>query len=109
VTEGPASDDHGAPTGSSERPTGARRRFETWRKVMIAGALVLLAVTIGDAVVEGRPPRWITIPLGVTGYVLLMFGFVLAMKQRRDSAAKPSSTERRSSSDRSAGPRSDRG
>jgi hypothetical protein len=83
---------------TSEKPARRRRRFETWRKVMIAGALLLLALTIGDAAVEGRPARWISVPLGVIGYVLLMFGFVLAMRQRRE-AQERRVRERESSQD----------
>jgi small neutral amino acid transporter SnatA (MarC family) len=81
---------------TSEQPAGRRRRFETWRKVMIAGALLLLALTIGDAVMEGHPARWISLPIGMAGYALLMFGFVLAMRQRREAKEKRAARERES-------------
>jgi small neutral amino acid transporter SnatA (MarC family) len=84
---------------TSEQPAGRRRRFETWRKVMIAGALLLLALTIGDAVMDGHPARWISIPIGMAGYVLLMFGFVLAMRHRREAMQKRAARERESRPD----------
>jgi small neutral amino acid transporter SnatA (MarC family) len=85
---------------TSEQPAGRRRRFETWRKVMIAGTLLLLALTIGDALMEGHPARWISLPIGMAGYVLLMFGFVLAMRQRREAREKRAARERESRRDR---------
>jgi len=85
---------------TSEQPAGRRRRFETWRKVMIAGTLLLLALTIGDALMEGHPARWISLPIGMAGYVLLMFGFVLAMRQRREAMEKRAARERESRRDR---------
>ena len=85
---------------TSEQPAGRRRRFETWRKVMIAGALLLLALTIGDAVIEGHPARWISIPISMAGYVLLMFGFVLAMRRRREVQEERAARERESRPDR---------
>jgi small neutral amino acid transporter SnatA (MarC family) len=85
---------------TSEQPAGRRRRFETWRKVMIAGTLLLLALMIGDALMEGHPARWISLPIGMAGYVLLMFGFVLAMRQRREAMEKRAARERESRRDR---------
>jgi hypothetical protein len=79
---------------TSEQPARRRRPFETWRKVMIAGTLILLALTIGDAAMEGHPAPWIGVPLGVIGYVLLMLGFVLAMKKRREAQEKRAARER---------------
>jgi small neutral amino acid transporter SnatA (MarC family) len=84
---------------TSEQPVTKRRRFETWRKVMIAGTLLLLALTIGDAVMDGHPTRWISIPVGIAGYVLLMFGFVLAMRRRREVQEERAARERESSPD----------
>jgi uncharacterized iron-regulated membrane protein len=74
--------------------------METWRKVMIAGALVLLALSIGDAAIEGHPARWVSVPVGVMGYALLMFGFVLAMKRRREAQEERAARERESRRDR---------
>ena len=85
---------------TAEQPAGRRRRFETWRKVMIAGTLLLLALTIGDALMEGHPARWISFPIGMAGYVLLMFGFVLAIKQRREAQEERAARERESGQDR---------
>jgi cell division protein FtsW (lipid II flippase) len=67
---------------------------------MIAGALLLLALTIGDAVMEGHPARWISIPISMAGYVLLMFGFVLAMRHRREVQEERAARERESRPDR---------
>jgi small neutral amino acid transporter SnatA (MarC family) len=85
---------------TSEQPAGRKRRFETWRKVMIAGTLLLLALTIGDAVMDGHPSRWISVPIGMAGYVLLMFGFVLAMRRRREAQEERVARERESRPDR---------
>jgi small neutral amino acid transporter SnatA (MarC family) len=84
---------------TSGQPAGRKRRFETWRKVMIAGTLLLLALTIGDAVMDGHPARWISIPVGMAGYVLLMFGFVLAMRRRREAQEERAARERESRPD----------
>jgi hypothetical protein len=85
---------------TSEQPAGRRRRFETWRKVMIAGTLLLLALTIVDVVMDGHPARWISVPVGMAGYVLLMFGFVLAMRRRREIQDERAARERESPPDR---------
>ena len=85
---------------TAEQPAGRRRRFETWRKAMIAGTLLLLALTIGDALMDGHPARWISIPISMAGYVLLMFGFVLAIKQRREAQEERAARERESRPDR---------
>ena len=61
---------------------------------------MLLALTIGDAVMEGHPARWISIPISIAGYVLLMFGFVLAIKHRREAMEKRAARERESRQDR---------
>jgi hypothetical protein len=66
---------------------------------MIAGTLLLLALTIGDAVMDGHPARWISIPIGLAGYVLLMFGFVLALRHRREAQEKRAARERESQPD----------
>jgi hypothetical protein len=68
---------------------------------MIAGTLILLGLTIGDVVIEGHPARWISLPLGIAGYVLLMLGFVLAMKQRREAQEKRAARDREARRNRS--------
>lgn len=71
--------------------------FETWRKLMIAGALLLLAGSVMDAMRGGAPDDSLlrTLANGVA-YGLLFAGFGLAMRRRmanqrlRDEAASRS-------------------
>jgi hypothetical protein len=71
-----------------------KRPFETWRKMMIAGAVLLLAGSVMDALRGGAPDDSLlrTLANGVA-YGLLFAGFGLAMRRRmvyqrqRDAAA----------------------
>jgi hypothetical protein len=71
-----------------------KRPFETWRKMMIAGAVLLLAGSVMDALRGGAPDDSLlrTLANGVA-FGLLFAGFGLAMRRRmenqkeRDAAA----------------------
>ena len=74
--------------------------FETWRKMMIAGAVILLVGSVMDAMRGGAPDDSLvrTLANGVA-YGLLFAGFGLAMRRRmsnkleRDAAASASADQ----------------
>lgn len=74
--------------------------FETWRKLMLAGALLLLVGSIADAMRGGAPDDSLvrTLANGVA-YGLLFAGFGLAMRRRmanqklKDGAASQSADD----------------
>ena len=49
---------------------------------MLAGAFVLLGVSILDAALDDVP-RWLYVGMFFSGYVLLSYGFFTAMNARR--------------------------
>ena len=58
--------------------------WPTWRRLMLAGALVLLAGALLVLVFSERSvPDPITIGARVVGYVLLAWGFVLKLLEKR--------------------------
>lgn len=59
-----------------------RRRFEPWRKLMLAGALVLLAMALLTAFVDDGPPDWLVVVGNGSGYALLAIGFARRMRDR---------------------------
>lgn len=69
-----------------EAPRSRRRRpFETWRKIALGGAVVLLAGSIIDAATDHFPRIVLTLFLGV-GWGLLAAGFGKFMLDRRRAA-----------------------
>ena len=76
-----------------------KRPFETWRKMMIAGAVILLAGSVMDAMRGGVTDDSLarTLANGIA-YGLLFAGFGLAMRRRmsnqreRDAAASAAAT-----------------
>jgi hypothetical protein len=64
-----------------------RRPVETWRKIALAGALVLLGGSILDAAVEDFNRFLLTLSLGI-GWGLLAAGFGRYMLDRRRRAAQ---------------------
>lgn len=81
-----------------------KRPFETWRKMMIAGALLLLVGSVMDALRGGVTDDSLlrTLSNGVA-YGLLFAGFGLAMRRRmsnkleRDAAASESADQKEAS------------
>lgn len=73
---------------SNERPARKRVPFEQWRKVMLLGALVLLANALADALMDGTPPRWISLLLAFVGYGFLAVGFGIRMRSIKEARAK---------------------
>jgi hypothetical protein len=71
---------------SEEEPEGQQRRgffgrFETWRVMMLAGAVILLAAALGRAMVDDFP-RSASLVANIGGYVLLAGGFAERMRTR---------------------------
>ncbi len=50
---------------------------------MMAGALILLANALAEALMEPDQPRWIKIAATMIGFVLLAVGFGQRMRERR--------------------------
>jgi hypothetical protein len=57
---------------------------------MLAGALLLLAVSVFNGPLDGGLPGWLTFALNYCGYGFLAVGFVLAMRSfsEREAAKK---------------------
>ena len=73
------------------RPKRTRRPFEQWRKVMLLGAVILLVNALGNALVEGQLPGWLSLILTFSGYGFLAVGF--GMRMREMKAAKEGSAQ----------------
>ena len=66
---------------------GWRQPWDAWRLLMIAGSLVLLGLALSRT--DGnRLPMWLEIGIQMIGFGLLAGGFYLAMRTRREIAAK---------------------
>lgn len=63
-----------------------KRPFETWRKLMLSGALLLLAGSVSDALRGGSPDDSLirTLVNGIA-FGLLFAGFALAMRRRMEN------------------------
>ena len=68
----------------AEEPAPPPTKWPRWRISMLAGALILLAASIGDAAIEDLP-RWVYVVVFFTGYIFLSYGFFLAMSARRSA------------------------
>ena len=85
-----------SPPVDRPRPKRTRQPFEKWRKVMLLGALILLANALGDTLVDGGLPNWATLTLSFLGYGFLAAGFGIRMrdmKAAREAAATSEETE----------------
>lgn len=79
-----------APKGGERPPDEAERpvtKWPRWRRSMLLGAIVLLAVSIADAAVD-QLPRPLFYAAFFTGYVLLAYGFFLALAARNQGGRK---------------------
>ena len=66
----------------SDTPT---RGWATWRKTMFAGALVLLANALAEALMNPDQPEALKLIAQIVGFVLLATGFALRMRSRGKS------------------------
>ena len=71
----------------TKKVPGWRQPWDTWRVLMFGGSIVLLAITIAQGL--GELPRWFELFAQFVGYALLIVGFGLAMKLRRDLRENP--------------------
>ena len=62
---------------------GPGTKWPRWRVLMLIAALILLATAILDTV---DVPRWVVVVGFGAGYVLLAYGFFLAMSARREGS-----------------------
>ncbi len=69
---------------SSQPPERKEPRFDTWRKLMLAGALLMLVATVKLGSTQPEP-LWYRITT-IVAYVLLALGFAMAMRRRRELA-----------------------
>lgn len=77
-----------------------RRPFETWRKVMLVGAFVLLGQALLVALIDEPIPDFVTLPMYFVGYAFLLVGFGLRMRGFKEEKARKatSSGEEKASS-----------
>ena len=55
-----------------------------WRRILISGALILLAGSLAMAVLgEENTPGWLPNSMSIVGYGFLAYGFFLAMRARK--------------------------
>ena len=71
---------------AEEKPQKTRRPFETWRKVMLVGAFILLGHALYVALVDSTVPEWTTMVTNFLGYGFLVAGFGIKMRQPKDGA-----------------------
>jgi hypothetical protein len=76
-----------SPHADREPSRRRRRPFETWRKIALSGAVVLLCTSIVDAATEDFNGVILTLSLGI-GWGLLAAGFGRFMLDRRRKAAE---------------------
>ena len=70
---------------SNPPPSRKRVPFEQWRKVMLAGAFVLLGNALAAAMLDTPPPAWLTMILNFVGYGLLAVGFGIRMRSIKEA------------------------
>lgn len=74
-----------------------RRPFETWRKVMLVGAFILLGHALVVALIAEPVPEFVTMAAYFVGYAFLLVGFGVRMrdyKEEKAAKAKNSGEER---------------
>ncbi|MGH2735041.1 MAG: hypothetical protein ACRDKZ_05645 [Actinomycetota bacterium] len=74
------SSDEGTPEHAQRR--GFLARFETWRRLMLAGAVILLVASIGQAIMKSDFPDIALIIANTAGFLLLAGGFAQRMRTR---------------------------
>ncbi len=70
--------------GPARRDAGTK--WPRWRVSMLVASLLLLAAAIANAAID--LPRGVYVGVFMTGYVLLAYGFFLAMAARRGDSEK---------------------
>ena len=75
------------PDPDTSEPRPVPTKWPRWRITMLAGAILLLAVTIADAAIDAFPSGLYGAAFFI-GYMLLAYGFFLAMNARREASQK---------------------
>ena len=73
------------PGKTPEIPAAPPRGWATWRKTMFAGAMVLLANALAEALMNPDQPEAIKMAAQFLGFGLLAAGFGLRMRERGKS------------------------
>ena len=63
---------------------GWRQPWDTWRLLMMAGSLVLLGLAFSRVGDQDRLPEWLVVVFYAVGYGLLAYGFLLAMRTKKE-------------------------
>ena len=79
-------------TPAEPKPRRKRKPYETWRKVMLTGALILLGHALLAVFISDPIPRFVTIGVYFVGYALLVVGFGMRMRGPR---SEPDATARK--------------
>ena len=72
------------PLARPKKVPGWRQPWDPGRKLMVGGCVLLLGLTIAQGVTEFGLTRWVDAVVRVAGYVLLLVGFGLRMKLKRE-------------------------
>ena len=83
-----------SPPAERTRPKRTRQPFEQWRKVMLLGALILLVNALGNALVQGQLPGWLSLILTFAGYGFLAVGFGMRMREMKAAKEADAKDER---------------
>ena len=70
----------------AKKVPGWRQPWDTWRITMLGGSIILLLITIAQGLRE--MPRWFELLAYFVGYGMLIVGFGLAMKMRKELREK---------------------
>lgn len=74
-----------SPPAEGPRFKRSREPFEQWRKVMLLGAVILLINALGNALVQGQLPGWLSLILTFAGYGFLAVGFGMRMREMKSA------------------------
>ena len=72
------------PLAKPRKVPGWKQPWDPGRKLMVAGCVVILGLTIAQAATDFGLPRWLDIVARFTGYGLLIVGFTLMMRAKRE-------------------------
>jgi hypothetical protein len=88
-----------------KRVPGWKQPWDRGRILMIIGCVMLLLLSIAQGITKFGLPRWFDIVVRVTGYLVLVAGFALRMKLKREHrmAARERAEAAKGSSPRAPG------
>ena len=83
-----------SPPAEGSRFKRNRAPFEQWRKVMLLGAVILLINALGNALVRGQLPGWLSLILTFAGYGFLAVGFGMRMREMKAAKEETATSEK---------------